>query len=83
MQSDFLSTCVGVAVCIGLSAAGTFYILGSMDRQAKSHVREGLKSNSIGPLDDQLSDIAGVPRRPKPKFVLPQSNPIQVELNFD
>ena len=79
MNSDFSTTIIGGAICLALSAAGIYYIMNSLDQQMESNVQKQMDSSSYGPLDDAMADLAGVPRKPKPKLILPKAKPINLD----
>ena len=81
MKTDYAQRAIGIILCLVLSGTGIFYVMNAIDQQMKENARQQMNSNSYGPLDNELADIAGVARRPKPDYGLPES--VEFDLTFD
>ena len=76
MNNEFISTCIMAVLCIVVGVGGTWYMIDSLNQDMKQGAEERLRSNKIGPFDDAIADMAGVPRRPKRKLEpSPLANP--------
>lgn len=79
MKAESVPTIVGVILCLAISAGVIYGILDQMQGKMKENATKQLDSPSVGPLDDAMADLAGVPRRPKIKFSLPKAKPMNLD----
>ena len=81
MNNDQILKVFNVVVCLVLSATGIFFLVNPLNKEMKENVRENLESPTIGPFDDAMADMVGMPRKTAPEPVIPEFEP--VEYNFD
>ena len=83
MKPDFAQNVGVIIICFVISAGGCFFIIDSMNTQATDRIEQHLASPNIGPFDEALADMVGLPHREKKGFNPLQPNTNLPDFNFE